>query len=534
MSVSIADLLKLPSLRNATVVAGKKGMSRAVSSISVLEYANPQALKDELFYPLPFEGGEIVISALICIKDDPQAQLHVVKKLCEGGEAALLLYYVGIYLKELQPDMLEYADLHGFPIICMPLKQDTLRYSEVIMEVSEKILQDQMNNQYFISDMLDTIAQLPSHQRSMDTLLRMLSDRLRCSVLLLDHRGGVLHEATWPRGLQLDTKEILSLVANNRKQDVTRMSKSHYKIYSGYIKHETQDMRMLLIRENAALPDTSIKQAQEIVQLFVTIWSQEHGNIQIDQLIAAILNDEPVKMRRLADILHVNVSGIHCMYMVTAAKQSLISDAWMQNLQDCCEAILKEHYHTLMITRKNTYVLIFAGAERITENEALIPSILIEELKVKNFSTIVCGSTYLENTAQVRSAYITICDYMEAGRIVYPSQPWLPLQKIQYAKECQKLINMGEEKVEEILSILTIQSAEKLQQDELLQTLCVYLLDADMSMQRTSELLFLHKNTIKYRIRQLKQLLHSPITTMPDTVVLYQACALYRIMNHRE
>ena len=186
MSVTIADLVKLPSLRDACVVAGAKGMNKAVASISVLEYANAQALKDELFYPLPFEGGEVVISALICIKDDPQAQLSVVKKLCEGGEAALILYYVGIYLKELQPDMLEYADTHGFPIICMPLKQDTLRYSEVIMEVSEKILQDQMINQYFVSDMLDTIAQLPAHQRSMDTLLRMLSDRLRCTVLLLD------------------------------------------------------------------------------------------------------------------------------------------------------------------------------------------------------------------------------------------------------------------------------------------------------------------------------------------------------------
>ena len=533
MSVSIADLVKLPSLRNARVVAGAKGMNRAVSSISVLEYANAQALKDDLFYPLPFEGGEVVISALICIKDDPQAQLSVVKKLCEGGEAALILYYVGIYLKELQPDMLEYADTHGFPIICMPLKQDTLRYSEVIMEVSEKILQDQLVNQYFVSDMLDAIAQLPAHQRSMDTLLRMLSDRLRCTVLLLDHRGGVLHKAAWPRGLQLNTKEILSLLSHSHTA-ANRMSESHYQIYSSYIKHETQDMRMLLIRENTVLSDTSIKQAQEVVQLFVTIWSQEHGNIQIDQLIAAILNDEPVKMRRLADMLHVNVSGIHCMYMITAAKRSLITDEWMQRLQDCCEVILKEHYHTLMIARKDAYVLIFAGEEQIAENEVLIPTILIEELKAKQLSTIVCGSTHLENTAQVRAAYTTICDYMDSASIVYPTLAWLPLQKIQYAKECQRLIGLGEEKVQEILSVLTIHSTDSVQNEELLQTLCVYLLDADMSMQRTAELLFLHKNTIKYRIRHLKQLLHSPITTMPDSALLYQACALYRILNHRE
>ena len=45
MSVTIADLVKLPSLRDACVVAGAKGMNKAVASISVLEYANAQALK---------------------------------------------------------------------------------------------------------------------------------------------------------------------------------------------------------------------------------------------------------------------------------------------------------------------------------------------------------------------------------------------------------------------------------------------------------------------------------------------------------
>jgi len=96
------------------------------------------------------------------------------------------------------------------------------------------------------------------------------------------------------------------------------------------------------------------------------------------------------------------------------------------------------------------------------------------------------------------------------------------------------LIGLGEEKVQEIMSVLTMHNMDSVQQEELLQTLCVYLLDADMSMQRTAELLFLHKNTIKYRIRHLKQLLHSPITAMPDSAFLYQACALYRILNHRE
>ena len=62
MSVTVADLLKLPSLRNARLVAGRGGLDRPVSSISVLEYADANALQSELFENNEFYGSEIVIT----------------------------------------------------------------------------------------------------------------------------------------------------------------------------------------------------------------------------------------------------------------------------------------------------------------------------------------------------------------------------------------------------------------------------------------------------------------------------------------
>jgi len=70
MSVTIADLLKLPSLRNAEVVAGKGGLGKIVSSISVLESTDPELLNDSLFNNDEFTGSEIVITGFINIKDD--------------------------------------------------------------------------------------------------------------------------------------------------------------------------------------------------------------------------------------------------------------------------------------------------------------------------------------------------------------------------------------------------------------------------------------------------------------------------------
>ena len=45
MSVTVRDLLKLPSLCNAEVVAGHKGLDKIVVSLSVLEGVNPDLIQ---------------------------------------------------------------------------------------------------------------------------------------------------------------------------------------------------------------------------------------------------------------------------------------------------------------------------------------------------------------------------------------------------------------------------------------------------------------------------------------------------------
>ena len=49
MSVTVADLLNLPSLRQAKVLGGRNGLGKIVSSISVLESVDPGILIDPLF-----------------------------------------------------------------------------------------------------------------------------------------------------------------------------------------------------------------------------------------------------------------------------------------------------------------------------------------------------------------------------------------------------------------------------------------------------------------------------------------------------
>ncbi len=161
------------------MAAGRGGLSRIVSSISVLESIDPGALNDALFKNDAFNGGEVVITSFINGRDDVELQCSNIRRLAEGGEVGLILFYVGTIMREIDRRLIELADGLGFPLICMPRNRMDLRYSEVISDVMEAILKDQSSGTSMVTEILERITYLPQHQRTVDTVIKMLSDASR-------------------------------------------------------------------------------------------------------------------------------------------------------------------------------------------------------------------------------------------------------------------------------------------------------------------------------------------------------------------
>ena len=74
MSITVADVMKLPSMRGAKVLGGKRGLSRIVSSISVLEYAQVNPVQTQLLKNIDFLGNELAITGFMNNPDD--VELH--------------------------------------------------------------------------------------------------------------------------------------------------------------------------------------------------------------------------------------------------------------------------------------------------------------------------------------------------------------------------------------------------------------------------------------------------------------------------
>ena len=53
------------------------------------------------------------------------------------------------------------------------------------------------------------------------------------------------------------------------------------------------------------------------------------------------------------------------------------------------------------------------------------------------------------------------------------------------------------------------------------------------SVTTCAELLFLHKNTVKYRINRIRELLGHPVDKVPELFSLYRSAALHRLTTSR-
>ena len=59
MGLTVSDVMKLPSMVGAQVLAGHAGLSNPVESISVLEYGAATETLDQLFRDNTFAGNEV-------------------------------------------------------------------------------------------------------------------------------------------------------------------------------------------------------------------------------------------------------------------------------------------------------------------------------------------------------------------------------------------------------------------------------------------------------------------------------------------
>lgn len=526
MSVTVADLLKLPSLWQAKVIGGAKGLGKTVSSISVLESVDPGVLVQEVFPHDKYSGSEIVITGFLNCIEDVDRQCSNLLRLIEGGEVGLVLYYVGVYLPRVNPRLIEIANAHDFVLICMPEGQRHLRYSDLITDVTECIYRDRAANVSLVSDILARISTTPHHQQTVGTALQMLCAELGCSAVLSTHEGRILNLAAWPSGTEDSIREgierCLPLVDGETTPcpflpDAALICKP----ICADLPHPLQ---LTMIRVGQPLSAQLAEQAADTVRICINIWGRQHGAVAIHELIRAILQDEPLKMRRLAEIFRVDVAALHEIWMLCGIKEAetIRMEQLLDAARQCADSVIGAVYD-------GNPVMSLSTPRSLRDTERAMEEMLRQVLP-EHPEAVLVRCSGLSNTTSCRKAYLLTLDNLEDAKFIYPHKRIFLQGELELAAMCRKRISEGEAAAtRRILPLAALQADREYQ--ELLNTACVYLLDCDSSVTRTAQALFLHINTIKYRLQRISDLLGYRIGKMPETIELYRSAAIYRLLH---
>ena len=137
------DILDLPSMKKAKVIAGAESLERIVRWVHVGDMPN---VTDWV------HGGELLIITGIGVKQDATSLLELIKNIVEKNLAGLLIN-IGPYIPEVPDQVIEYAESLGFPLMVIPWETKIV---EVTEEICSTIIMKQMEEKS-VRDLLENI-----------------------------------------------------------------------------------------------------------------------------------------------------------------------------------------------------------------------------------------------------------------------------------------------------------------------------------------------------------------------------------------
>ena len=288
-----------------------------------------------------------------------------------------------------------------------------------------------------------------------------------------------------------------------------------------------QGMELFIVREGGPLAAGMFQQAAEIVQLAVRLWSQQHDKAVISELVKAIMKDEPMKMRRLADLFHIDVASIHAMWIAASGSGS---GGFPPDSPDMVRDMARQYCKTSFADIYEGCLVVFMDGPRSLQDADTLRQAILAQLPTGATLTMFRN---LKNTAAVRESYLANRDCVADAKRIFPGRTCFSGDEISFVKSCRQRIARGEAFVAEALSALWPLESER-ETDELKRTLAVYLLDTGSNLSATAEKLFLHKNTIKYRLKIMSDRFGFRVGSMPASQGLYEAVAIERLLRSDE
>lgn len=181
--VPVRDVLDLPPLVQARLVAGGAGLDRVVRSVNVMEVPD---IADWV------KADELLLTTTYPIRDDAEALTELVPRLADHGLAGMAIKPTR-YIASIPAAMLADADRLGFPLIELP---PPASFNEIIGAVLGVILDVQSARLQRAADIHERFTRIVLSGGGLRQIAEALSEAIAMPVAIVDGQGALLAVST--------------------------------------------------------------------------------------------------------------------------------------------------------------------------------------------------------------------------------------------------------------------------------------------------------------------------------------------------
>lgn len=529
MHLTIREALTIYPLTEAKLVAGKQGESRIVKSVNVMDAPD---IADWT------KSGEMLFTTAFAMKDSPQETVNLLRKLNDRGAAGLGIK-LGRFWTELPQVVVEEADRLHFPIIEMPFQ---FTFSD---QMNALFNAEYRRNTKMLQTVLDKqtkLMQFGLKQESMDAMFHLISQILGYPMAVIGSRGQILYNTSaW-------TQDQLTQSWPKRKSGWVYAGKDRaYRV--GLYQQDEELLGHLLIMPDVVLlanvEEGLFQQTADILTFHMSYTFRSHVEASADREMQNTLLRYLEKGTSLEEFLEQSEN--RGLSLFAGNYQCVIAKSKSDNMTDEGRIVKMKRLKQYMESHPKTNALrathfvlkdllmsIYSSHQADGFPEQELSQLLtkyaadpgcIEEVGELNFYT---SSTKGKPTA-MREAYMECVETMRmAGRLEL-SDRVLHYETIEFAHLFQHVSSSTmEDYCAKVLRPLLEKDAEYSQ--EMIRTLEVFIRN-DGQVSEAAKQLFIHRNTVTYRLEKISDLLQVDFKKVNDLLKL-KAVFLFRQFLH--
>ncbi len=520
MSVTVEQIMDLEDIsRVAKLVAGHGGIKNQITFVTISEAPD--------FYQWVY-GGEFVLSTLYAFKDYPELLAPAYRELAKRGVAAIAIK-TKRFFDEIPADLIEIANEYNLPLF--EVERET-KFRQIIQAITAELNNEQTNLLTEVERHYQELAEVALVSGDFDQLLRGFGRRIKCSVMcfradykLLGSYPGKTNDA--------DMAAIKAEFADHQQQfgeTIQNTTVAGWHVFPCVTRG--QPIGFLVIADCSPLNEKFTLMAKQLTT-FLTLKLIDQLDME-QRTLTALFDDILFKHNLKEDELRERLA-LHGLkrtgfYRVVIVQEAQKSPDLANNglFRAACAKVRTVLGEALLIDKSDEAIFIAAGQQA----DGSAPPAWVKKLGAEILSSqapycIGIGPS-VELAGEIHSSYLIAQSTARAGTAFHQGG-------LHYYSEflarilLLRTIDTAESNYMHLTVIAPVLAQDQRYNTQLMQTLGALIFADDL--EAAASTLFVHINTVRYRLNKLKQLTGYDFFTAQGRYTLTTAYLMYRFTH---